>query len=139
MKRREQKVGNTEKVKTKTKFVLHQISEESYSGEPLPEIISSNRLRAKTLIIARSGMLECGKNFKATIPETCNTCMKVDDENHRMNECLNWKHLYSLSTGGKVDFQEVYCNDPLKLSAVIDRIWCVWKLSLGKGMMRRHT
>ena len=134
-----EKVGSTEKVKTKTKYILNQINEDSYTGKPLPEIISSNRLRAKTLIIARSGMLECGKNFKATIPETCNRCMQIDDENHRMNECLNWEHLNSLGAGGKVDFQDVYSNDPHKLSVVTDRIRCVWELSLGKGIMRRRV
>ena len=42
-----EKVGSTEKVKTKTKYVLDQVNDDSYSGKPLPEIISSNRLRAK--------------------------------------------------------------------------------------------
>ena len=83
----------TERVKPKTKYVLDQINENLYTGKPLPEVISSNRLQAKTLIIARSGMLECGKNYKGTIPETCHTCSLLDDENHRMNECLNWTHL----------------------------------------------
>ena len=132
------KIGNTEKVKTKTKYVLDLINEESYTCKPLPEIIISNRLQAKTIIIARSGMLECGKNFKATIPETCVICSKIDDENHRMNECLNWKHLNYIDSREKVDFQEVYSNDPQRLAVVIDRIWGVWELSLGKGVMKRR-
>ena len=134
-----EKVGNTEKVKTKTKYILDQINDDSYSGKPLPAIISSNKLRAKTLIIAQSGMLECGKNFRATIPETCSKCMLLDDENHRMNECLNWNHLNSLGGGSKIDFHDVYSSDPHKLSVVIDRIRCVWELSLGKGTMRRRV
>ena len=69
----------------------------------------------------------------------CLKCMQKDDENHRMNDCLNWNHLNSLGAGGKVDFQDVYSSDPHKLSVVIDRIRCVWELSLGKGIMRRRV
>ena len=118
---------------------MDQINENLYTGKPLPEVISSNKLQAKTLIIARSGMLECGKNFKATIPETCNKCLQLDNENHRMNECPNWEHLNYINSGNKVDFQDVYSSDPQKLSLVTDRIRGVWELSLGKGVMKRRV
>ena len=131
-----EKKEDHEKVKPKTKYILDQIDE--YTGKPLTEVISSSRLQAKTLIIARSGMLECGKNFKATIPETCDKCLKLDDENHRMNECLNWKHVNYVNSNSKVDFQDVYSSDPQKLSLIIDRIQGVWELSLGKGIMKRR-
>ena len=134
-----EKTGNTEKVKTKTKYILDHINKDSYTCKLLPEIILSNRLQAKTIIIARSGMLECGKNFKATIPETCTRYLQVDNENHRMNECLNWKHLNYIDNNIKVDFQDVYSNDPQRLSVVVDRIRGVWELSLGKGTMKRRT
>ena len=133
-----EKIGDTEKVKTKTKYVLDHINKDSYTCKPLPEIILSNRLYTKTLIIARSGMLECGKNFKATISETCHRCSQIDDENHRLNECLNWEHLNNRNNSTKVDFQDVYSSDPQKLSVVIDRIRGVWELSLGKGAMKRR-
>ena len=84
-------------------------------------------------------MLACGKNFKATIPETCTRCLQVDNENHRMNECLNWKHWNYIDNDIKVDFQDVYSNDPQRLSVVVDRIRGVWELSLGKGTMKRRT
>ena len=83
-------------------------------------------------------MLECGKNFKATIPETCTTCLRLDDENHRMNECSSWKHINYINSNNKVDFQDVYSNDPQKLSVIIERVRGVWELSLGKGTMKRR-
>ena len=132
-----EKKENTEKIKPKTKYILDKIDE--YTGKPLAEVISSSRLQAKTLIIARSGMLECGKNFRATIPETCALCSKFDDENHRMNECPNWKHVNYINSSNKVDFQDVYSRDPQKLSSVVDRIQGVWELSLGKGFMKRRS
>ena len=133
-----EKIGNTERVKTKTKFILDHINENLYICKPLPEIVSSNKLQAKTIIVARSGMLECGKNFKATLPETCVRCSKIDDENHRMNECVNWQHINYIDSCKKVDSQEVYCNDPQRLAVVIDQIRGVWELSLGRGMMKRR-
>ena len=69
---------------------------------------------------------------------TCGKCLKTDDENHRMNECINWKHLNYIDSYEKVDFQDVYSDDPQRLAVVIDRIRGVWKLSLGRGMMRRR-
>ena len=83
-------------------------------------------------------MLECGKNFKATIPETCVKCSKIDDENHRMNECPNWEHINYVGSCEKVDFRDVYSNDPQRLAAVIHRIQGVWELSLGRGVMKRR-
>ena len=135
----QRKIGDAEIVKTKTKYVFDQINESTYTGKPLTEVIMTNRLQAKTLIIARSGMLECGKNFKATIPDTCNKCLQKDDENHRMNECLNWEHINYVKSSKKVDFQDVYSNDPQKLSVIIDQIQGVWELSLGKGTMKRRV
>ena len=133
-----EKKDGTEKVKSKTKYVFDHINENLYTGKPLPEIVVSNRLLTKTLIIARSGMLECGKNFKATIPETCVKCLQLDDENHRMNECSSWQHINYINSNSKVDFQDVYSNDPQKLSVVIDRVRSVWEMSLGKGTMKRR-
>ena len=134
-----EKLGDTERVKPKTKYVFDQINDNLYTGKPLPEVIMSNRLQAKTLIIARSGMLECGKNFKATIPETCKDCLLKDDENHRMNECQNWKHINYFNSSDKVDFRDVYSSDPQKLSVIVERILGVWELSLGKGIMKRRV
>ena len=55
-----------------------------------------------------------------------------------MNECINWKHLNYIDSREKVDFQDVYSDDPQRLAVVIDRIRGVWELSLGRGTMRRR-
>ena len=99
---------------------------------------TNERSGARERIKKSGAELECGKNFKATIPETCDKCLKLDDENHRMNECLNWKHVNYVNSNSKVDFQDVYSSDPQKLSLIIDRIQGVWELSLGKGIMKRR-
>ena len=130
-----EKQGNNERVKTKTRYLMDQIKDASYKCKPPPELIASSKLQTKTLIIARAGMLECGKNFRGSIPEICRRCQVPDDENHRLNICPNWHRPNDLN---QADFQDVYCNDSQKLQAIVKRIQSLWELSLGKGSMKRH-
>ena len=132
-----EKQGDTEKVKTKTKYILDQINSDSYKNEPIPEIVVSSKLTAKTLIIARSGMLQCDINYKGTSPETCKKCNVIDDENHRMNECPNWRNTTESQNNSTVNFRDIYSNDPQTLQKVIKHIQGVWELSLGNGTMKR--
>ena len=111
-----------EKIKTKTAYIYHDINKDSFSNEALTEITSSNKVNTKTIILARCGMLECGKNFKGTIPDICRECGVVDDESHRLNRCVLWKHLNFSETANGVDFGTIYVNDYVKLLPVIQSI-----------------
>ena len=115
------------------------IKEYSYENHPVPELIASSKLETKTLIIARAGMLECGKNFKGSIPEMCKKCHVLDDENHRMKDCPDWHHPNDLEDLNLLDFKDIYSNDPQKLQPVIKHIQGVWELSLGKGTMKKRS
>ena len=117
---------------------MNQIKDGSYNCEPPPELTTSTKLRTKTLIIARAGMLECGRNFKGSIPETCKTCGVLDDKNHRMNVCTNWHHPNELKDLKRIEFQDVYSNDEQTLQTVIKHIQGLWELSIGKGIMKRR-
>ena len=77
-----------------------------------------------------------GENFKGTNSETCKECNVTDDENHRMNECPNWK-TNKLPNINKVDFKDIYSNNPLILKNVIKCVQGVWELALGNGSMKR--
>ena len=44
--------------------------------------MSLTKRETKMLIIARFGMLECGKNFKGTMNEICLNCNTRDTEEH---------------------------------------------------------
>ena len=125
------------KIKTKTKHIYEEVKSTTYLNKPVPEIITSTKLQAKTLILARNGMLECGKNLKGTLPEICQNCSVSDDEDHRMNKCPNWKDTNFLESETKIDFCNVYSSDPTILPGIIKRIQKVWELSLGKGLMKR--
>ena len=71
--------------KTKTAHILNKIQDASYKRQPLEAITKLSKQDTKTLMIARYGMLKCGKNFKGTISKMCSTCNCPDDEEHRLN------------------------------------------------------
>ena len=79
------------RVKTKTKHIHQQLTNSSiYDRKPVNIVINGNKERAKTLILARHGMLECGVNFKGTMAQKCHPCGTDDDENHRLNTCVKY-------------------------------------------------
>ena len=126
-----------QKIKTKTAYIYNDINVDLLSHEALPEIISANKVDAKTIILARCGMLECGKNFKGTIPETCRECGERDDESHRLNRCLTWRHLNFSDTAEEIDFGDIFSNDTNELLPVIRSIQRVWELHFGNGSMKK--
>ena len=69
--------------KTKTKLIIEHLTKDTYQRAPLDEILLSTKQQAKTLLIARFGMLECGKNFKGSVKEMCPKCNEYDDEYHQ--------------------------------------------------------
>ena len=92
-------------INTKTKSIYNRI-QTAYTRKPLPELIRQNKQRTRTIILARYGMLECGTNFKGTIPENCRLCSVRDDENHRLNECKRWQERNRSLNPVKCDFNE---------------------------------
>ena len=52
--------------KTKTHTIIDKISNEEYKRSPEHELLHMTKHETKTVIIARYGMLECGKNYKWT-------------------------------------------------------------------------
>merc|ERR1711895_149619 len=51
-----------------------------------------NKKNTRVIIMARSHMLICGRNYKRTISENCNECKVTDDENHRLKECRKFRN-----------------------------------------------
>ena len=124
-----------EHINTKTKHIYDQI-QTSYTRKPLPELIRLNKQRTRTIILARFGMLECGANFKGTLPENCRSCNVRDDENHRLNECKTWQERNRSLNPIKCDFQDVFSDSPDKLETICTEIENLWELKYSKGRMR---
>ena len=68
--------------KTKTATIAQRLSKPEYQRKPAAELLKCSRQDTKAIIIARYGMLECGKNYKGTLPESCVSCNTTDDKNH---------------------------------------------------------
>ena len=87
--------------------------------------------------MARNGMLECGKNYKGTMKETCDTCAVIDNENHRLNECTLWKQTNYAEKSYRANFQDIYSDDQMLLEKAIVDIENVWELQYASGKMKR--
>ena len=89
------------------------------------------------MIIARYGMLECGKNFHGTIHQTCATCNVLDDEEHRLNFCTKYFSINFCNEIEKLPFNTIHSHDIVKLRAIIERISAVWNVKVGHGAMNQ--
>ena len=126
------------KINKKTKSVHKQLTTPSYKRQPLPEIINGNRLWAKTITMARHGMIECGTNFKGTMPETCKACQTTDNENHRLNECISYANLNLADTDAKCNFDDVFSQDSNTLKLIISQLDKVWDFRYTNGRMKKN-
>ena len=123
--------------KTKTTHIVDNIEDEMYVRAPIPELSFCNKQETKTLITARFGMLECGKNFKGTMREMCNTCNVIDDEDHRLNYCERFKNINLFDTQPKVAFSDVFSTDMIIVRAIMKHIEKVWNVTTAHGNMNK--
>ena len=89
------------------------------------------------MILARHGMLECGANFKGTIPEMCRHCDKKDNENHRLNECTHPNLTNWANSDEQIEFCSIYSNDNDTVTRLIERTECIWEIRYGNGSIKR--
>ena len=88
-------------------------------------------------MIARYGMLQCGKNFGGTMNKTCETCNCIDDEEHRLNACPKWENNNCYLSDIKVPFTNVYSNDCNVLRDILPRIEKLWDTKNAHGTMHK--
>ena len=60
----------------------------------------------------------------------------MDNEDHRINECIVYKGLNLVGTGRKCDFDMIYSEDKEKMVSVIVIILSMWDLEYGKNTMK---
>ena len=87
-------------------------------------------------MIARFGMLQCGKNHQGTIEKSCDACNCIDDENHRINYCTKWKDKNLSESAIKVDFNDIYSSDLDTVRALIPHIESIWNTKNAQGSIR---
>ena len=122
-------------IKTKTASIVPEITSNEYRRKPKTSILKTSKRETRTIMMARFGLLECGKNFKGTQSEMCNQCICVDDENHRLNHCIKWRNINLYDQTEKVDYTEVYSDDLNIVRRVIPFIENVWDTRMSQGRM----
>ena len=125
--------GKTEKTKTRT--IIAKLNANDYKRKPCTEIYQCNKRETKTVLLARYGMLECGKNFKGTLNVMCNQCDVLDDEHHRLNECPKFESINNRKRCGMTDFNQIYSDSITELRQIIPAIMRVWNIKNGNGSM----
>ena len=81
-------------------------------------------------------MLECGRNFKGTVKEDCNTCNVIDDEKHILNHCPKYEVYRESNTC--IHFDDIYSDQIENLRAIVSTIELFWNTSNGHGTLRRN-
>ena len=87
-------------------------------------------------MIARYGMLECGKNFGGNMNKTCETCNCIDDEEHRLNACPKWVSKDN-NPCDVVPFANVFSSDCNVLRNILPRIEELWDTRNAHGTMHK--
>ena len=109
----------------------------SYKRQSQTTILKTSKQETRTIMIARYGLLECGKNFKGTLREICIQCDTIDDEDHRLNHCPKWRENNLYDSVEKVNFADIYSNDLQIIRDINVHVEKVWNTHNSNGSM--HT
>ena len=101
------KEGEFQVPKTKTETIAQKLDKDQYKRSLQTEFLYMTKNETKTVMIARYGMLDCGKNYKGTASSNCSTCKVYNNENHRLNSCKKWNFNNPLDTDFSVDFNNI--------------------------------
>ena len=89
----------------------------------------------RCILMARYGMLDCARNFKTHYKNVnCKTCKTIDDEAHRLNECMELREINWAEKELKIDFDMVYSQDIKVLREMSGNIKRIWKLTCGSNV-----
>ena len=84
-----------------------------------------------------AGMLDCANNFHNKYrTKECRVCCKVDDESHRINDCIVYSNVNLYYSRLKFDFGSVYSTNEKTLGRAETVIREIWSLDNGKNCAR---
>ena len=103
----------------------------------MSNVLNRSKMGVRALIMGMSGMLDCANNFHNKYrTKECRECCKVDDESHRINDCVVFKDVNLYHSRLKFDFNSVYSENELTLDRAETVIRSVWILDNGKNSVR---
>ena len=131
------KVRGESSIKTKTKSLIAILEDEDFTRKPQPFITKSNKLIARAYIMGRYGMLQCAANFSNGYGgKNCKRCQVIDDEQHRINHCPEWKNINLVDTNECIDFSLIYDDDDDISMRVVKQVIAMWDLGNNVNCMR---
>ena len=87
--------------------------------------------------MGRYGTLNCRANFaKGSGGKNCLICDTVDDESHRINDCISLRKINLYDSSEKIDYNLLYSDDMSSALRVVKVILKMWDLGHGKNVMR---
>ena len=134
----ETKYRGERKQKTKTKYVERLVQHSDYKRSPDELLLRNQSLTfARALIMGRYGMLECASNYSTKYGgKNCHRCNVVDDEAHRINDCILYKHINRFHSPEKITFNDIYSTDEKLSYEIVKTIMSMWDLENGKNEIR---
>ena len=133
----EKREGAEKSLKTKSRTIHEIVNNGQYEREPIKCIVSLDKLKAKAIVMARYGMLDCGTNYRMKYGQTkCKECKMEDDEQHRINDCTKYRDINNCDNPVKFHFGGVYANDRDTVNQSAEGILKIWDLENGKNVIR---
>ena len=124
-------------VKTKTKSIIEELEGSEYKRKPLEIMQYGSVIASRAFIMGRYGMLQCKNNFSfGNTDRNCGECGTLDDENHRMNNCVLYRAVNLYDSRSKLDFDMVYSNEIDSSLKIVDMILRIWDLGNGRNVTR---
>ena len=119
---------------------MEMINKADFKRKPDPFIDQHQSvLHTRALIMGQYGMLQCANNFSCGFgTKTCTVCKVIDDEEHRINDCVKYQDVNLFHSTDKIKYGDIYSNDTAECFAVVERIISMWDLENGRNKMRHE-
>ena len=129
-------MANGNRLETKTMTIIDRLDHDDYQRKPLDEILDLSALETRALVMGRYGMLNCKANFSmGNGGNLCRECNVVDNESHRINNCVLYRDLNLFDSDERLDFDLIY-SDGEGMRNMLKVILSMWDLEHGKNAMR---
>ena len=125
------------RLKTKTKNLMDKIEDKNYVRKPIDAIFNLSSIETRALIMGRFGMLDCKVNFsKGYGGKMCGECRVLDDESHRINDCLTYRNVNLVDSDDRIDFSMIHSEDEEQIAKVVKVILSMWDLEYGRNSIK---
>jgi predicted nucleic acid-binding protein len=123
--------------RSKTKSLIGNIESDNFLRQMNKNMMGMTKIKVKALIMGRYGMLDCGGNYQIKYKtKNCIVCHKLDNESHRINECVLWEKINLYSSNVKIEYEAIYSNDPETMNVLAMTILDLWDIENGRNCMK---